>query len=220
MHIPDGMISLGACAIGYVASGALTSYSLNKIRKSHNPSKDITRIALGTAVFFTATLISIPVPPASVHPILAGLCGISLGIYAPAAILVSLFFQAILFSHGGLSTLGVNALILSLPALLGWKVHETLYRYVKRNPVSTWCLGFLNGIISSGLAISFFAIVITLFMPSYIDAEAEKYSLIILITAHIPLLLVESAITGFAANYIERFTFYKQSEYGKSDTLC
>src|SRR5207237_10407257 len=83
--------------------------------------EELPRIAVLTAAFFVASLIHVRVGPTSVRLLLNGLVGVVLGRRAPLAILVGLALQAALLVHGGFTTVGVNACVLTLPALLaGW----------------------------------------------------------------------------------------------------
>ncbi len=80
----------------------------------------IPRIAILAAVFFAASLISVPIGPSSIHLLLAGLMGIMLGLGIFPAVVVALALQAVLFGFGGLTTLGVNTVNIALPgALIG-----------------------------------------------------------------------------------------------------
>ncbi|MEM6447040.1 MAG: energy-coupling factor ABC transporter permease, partial [Cyanobacteria bacterium P01_D01_bin.123] len=105
MHVPDGFLPLPIILGGYATTGALTWLSLRHIDRLPNPQAAIPRASLLTAAFFVASWIHIPVPPASVHLVLNGLLGTILGYFAIPAIAIGLFFQAIMFNHGGLSTL-------------------------------------------------------------------------------------------------------------------
>ncbi len=114
MHISDGVLSLPVLAGGAVAAAALTVYSLKKTK-----NEDIPRISVMTAAFFVASLIHIKIGPASGHLVLNGLIGVILGISAFPAIVVALLFQTIMFQHGGITTLGVNAI-----ALPNWSIPD------------------------------------------------------------------------------------------------
>ncbi len=118
MHIPDGFLPPSVAIAGYAVTGGVTWYSLCQINREKNSQEKIPKASLLTAAFFLASLIHIPVPPGSIHLVLNGLMGVVLGYYAFPAILIGLFFQAVMFQHGGLSTLGVNAAIMGIPALL------------------------------------------------------------------------------------------------------
>ena len=112
MHIPDGFVPPSVCIAGYAITGGTTWYCLHKINKEKNPQAKIPKAALLTAAFFVVNAINIPIPPSSLHFVLNGLMGVVLGYYAFPAVLVGLFFEAVMFQHGGLSTLGVNAVIM------------------------------------------------------------------------------------------------------------
>jgi len=80
--------------------------------------EEIPRIALLTSAFFVASLIHVRLGPTSVHLLLNGLVGVILGWRAGLAIPVGLALQAVLLGHGGFSTIGVNASVMTIPALL------------------------------------------------------------------------------------------------------
>jgi cobalt/nickel transport system permease protein len=81
-----------------------------------------------TAAFFVASLVHVRVGPTSVHLLLNGLVGVVLGWRAGLAIPVGLFLQAALIGHGGFTTLGVNSVVLTVPALLAWGLFAGLRR--------------------------------------------------------------------------------------------
>ncbi len=122
MHIPDGFLPPSVAIAGYAVTGGVTWYSLCQINREKNSQEKIPKASLLTAAFFLASLIHIPVPPGSIHLVLNGLMGVVLGYYAFPAILIGLFFQAVMFQHGGLSTLGVNAAIMGIPAILAYYI--------------------------------------------------------------------------------------------------
>ncbi|NES73303.1 MAG: cobalt transporter CbiM, partial [Okeania sp. SIO2D1] len=124
MHISEGILPAQLCISGYGITSFITWYSLRQINRLPNPQASIPKASLLTAAFFVASSIHIPIPPASVHLVLNGLLGTVLGYYAFPAILVGLFFQAIMFGHGGLTTLGINALIMGIPALLAYQIFQ------------------------------------------------------------------------------------------------
>jgi cobalt/nickel transport system permease protein len=103
-------IVLGA---GFALAALLLVPALIRVR-----DEEVPRIGLLTAAFFVASSIHVKVPPASVHLILNALVGVVLGRRAPLCIAVGLLLQAVLLSHGGFTTLGVNAVIITLPAVL------------------------------------------------------------------------------------------------------
>ncbi len=68
MHLADGVLSTPVIIATYGASIGALAIAAKGIEE-----EDIPKISLMSATFFAASLISIPVPPTSVHPLLCGL---------------------------------------------------------------------------------------------------------------------------------------------------
>jgi cobalt/nickel transport system permease protein len=151
-----------------------------------------------TAAFFAASLVAIPVPPASVHMVLSGLMGVMLGWFAFPAILVGLFLQAVLFGHGGLTTLGLNGLILGLPALLA----AGLWRGLGRRAPDLAALLAGGGAVLAALAL--FAAILLAGLPVALDRGAERAALGVLMLAHLPLVLAEAVIVLVTLRVLRR----------------
>src|SRR5665213_3688535 len=112
VHISDGVLTWPWLAGGFVLAGLLVAAAMVRVR-----DEEIPRIALMTAAFFVASLIHVPIGPTSVHLLLNGLLGVIVGRRAPLAVLLGLTLQAVLFGHGGFTTIGVNTCVMALPAL-------------------------------------------------------------------------------------------------------
>ncbi|MBW4647854.1 MAG: cobalt transporter CbiM [Kastovskya adunca ATA6-11-RM4] len=204
MHIPDGILPAPVCIAGYATAGGVIWYSLRQINRHPNHKENIPKASLLTAAFFVASWIHIPVPPTSVHLILNGLLGAMLGYYAVPAILIGLFFQAVMFQHGGLSTLGVNATMFGIPAILAYYLFQLRYRFGKENRLWTAVFGFVAGAGGLGFAtLIFFALIITS-IPADINVETERQAIYGLVLAHIPLMLIEGAFTAAVALFLKR----------------
>lgn len=206
MHVPDGILPAPICLGGYALTGLTTWFSLHKINQSKEPTAGVPRAALLTAAFFAASLIHIPVPPASVHLVLNGLLGVILGYYAFPAILVGLGLQAIMFGHGGLSTLGVNAAITGIPALIAYFIFGLRDRLPKfLNPkLMTGLFALIAG--ASGVAIGvclFYGLVI-FNLPADLNVTAEQAALTGLLFAHIPLVILEGIFTAFLVLFLQK----------------
>lgn len=204
MHIPDGILPLSVCAAGYAVSGATTWYSLRKINQQEDPRANIPKAALLASAFFVASWIHIPVPPASVHLILNGMMGVVLGWYAFPAILIGLFFQAIMFNHGGLTTLGVNAAMMGIPALVAYGIFQLHTKFGTDNSTTLALFAFLGGALGLGLAaaIAFPTLIYTI--PGNIDAAAEQASIAALMIAHVPLMFIEGVFTAMLVSFLYR----------------
>lgn len=204
MHIPDGILPGAVAAAGYATTGATTYYTLRKIDQRDNPRAGIPKAALLTTAFFVASWIHIPVPPVSVHLVLNGLMGAVLGYYAFPAILIGLFFQAVMFQHGGLSTLGVNATMLGVPALVAYLVFRLRRRIRDGDRTSTAVFGFLAGAVGLGLGAAIALTLLVTNIPAELDAGLERNSLLALGAAHVPLMLLEGTFTALVVTYLLR----------------
>jgi cobalt/nickel transport system permease protein len=211
MHIPDGILPASVTVGGYATTGIATWYSLRKINQRGNPQEGVPPAALLTAAFIVASWIHIPVPPTSVHFVLNGLLGVVLGYYAFPAILIGLFFQAILFQHGGLSTLGVNATMLGVPALVAHFVFQSralLWRNRDRNTrgyrTLTGVFGFLGGASGVGLSVAIALVLLITTIPSHLDAESERAAILTLMLAHVPLMAIEGVFTALVVLFLQK----------------
>ena len=204
MHIPDGILPASVCAAGYVATVPVTWYSIRRINKEGDPRENIPKASLLTAAFFVVSWIHIPVPPASVHLVLNGLLGAVLGYYAFPAILVGLFFQAVMFQHGGLTTLGVNAIIMGVPALLSYYIFRLRNLRSAGGRIKTGIFGFLAGFVAIAVSVGIFVPVLIFFIPSGFDVAAERAAVLTLAVAHVPLMFIEGAFTTVVAVFLHR----------------
>lgn len=205
MHIPDGIIPASAALGGYAAAGAATWLALYKIKRCYkSPRAGIPRASLLTAAFFTASLVHIPLPPASVHLVLSGLVGVILGWYAFPAILVGLFLQAVMFQHGGLTTLGVNACLMGLPALLSHRLFQLRRVLGRDKPVPNALLAFLAGFLAVALGALGAALLLIFTVPAHLNAAAERAAVTALSLAHLPVALLEGVFTALVVLFLLR----------------
>ncbi len=188
MHLPDGIVPVEMALAGYACSAGLVAVALHRIKARPDPQAEIPRVAMLTTVFFAASLAAVPVPPTTVHLMLAGLMGVMLGWFAVPAIMVGLFLQAVLFGHGGLTTLGLNGLILCLPALLALRLWQQIG--------GRWpdLAAFGAGAGAVVVAIAIFAAIVLTGLPAELDARAERAAVQIFALAHLPLALAEGVI--------------------------
>jgi len=204
MHIPDGILPVQVTAAGYAATAAVTWYSLRKIKQKEDSRQDIPKASLMTAAFFVVSLIHIPVPPTSVHLVLNGLMGVLLGYYAFLAILIGLFFQAVMFGHGGLTTLGVNAIIMGLPAIIATYVFRLSKIGNKDSPRKDGAFGFLAGLVAIGISVALFVVILLSNIPTDLNAAVEQAAIFTLAVAHLPLMLIEGVITALIVIFLRR----------------
>jgi len=205
MHIPDGILPITVSIAGYALTSGATWYSLKKINAQENPQESIPKAALLTAAFFVASWIHIPIPPTSVHLVLNGLLGVLLGYYAFPAILIGLFFQAVMFQHGGLTSLGVNAAMMGLPALFAYWIFQFRTKLnLTDSHFWTATFGFLGGAFGLGLAVLLSFTILVTTIPGNIDIATERTSITILTMAHIPLIILEGFLTSLVVVFLQR----------------
>ena len=201
MHIPDGIVPAEVAFGGYAVTAGVTWLSLRQLNRQPDVEAHIPKAALLTAAFFVASWIHIPLPPTSVHLVLNGLLGVVLGWFAFPAILVGLFLQAVMFQHGGLTTLGINALIMGIPALMAYGVFQLR---VRLKLVPTQVFAFIGGAAGVGVgAFLAFAILITT-IPTYLDTGAERAAITALTLAHVPLAVIEGLFTALIIAFLLR----------------
>ena len=191
MHIADGVLSTPVAAGTSALTAAALAYSVKGMKE-----EEIPKTSLMAGVFFAVSLISIPVGPSTIHPLFAGLLGVMLGRRAPLAIFVGLLLQAVLFQHGGLTTLGANTLMLAVPALLAYR----LFYGMANRPV------FLRGALVGGLSVILILVllVVLLFLTDPRFGEGTLSVINILVIGHLPLAVIEALVTGSALQLIQK----------------
>lgn len=210
MHVPDGIVPAQVCAGGYALTGGITWWVVrhlnSQIQHQTQGRSAVPQAALLAAVFFVGSSIYLPVPPVSVHLVLNGLMGAVLGWYAWPAILVGLFLQALLLGHGGITTLGVNGVIMGVPALIAGAVFQ-LGRWGRDRLPSTWRYGlaaFGAGAVGLGLSATLFFSLILATLPETLDPVLERQALTGLMLAHIPLMVIEGLFTTLVILFLWR----------------
>ncbi len=203
MHIPDGLVSASVAVGGYAAAGGLTWLSLKRINSQYkNPRDGVPKAALLTAAFFAAALIHIPIPPLSVHLVLSGLMGVMLGWFAIPAILVGLLLQAVMFQHGGLTTLGINALIMGLPALIAWLIFRLRSIFGREKVLPNAVFAFFAAFTAIAAGAFMAALILIYATPAFLDAAAERTAIVALAAAHLPVALIEGIFTAMVVLFL------------------
>ncbi len=191
MHISEGVLSASVLGTGMALTAVGTAIGLRKVDYDRIP-----QVAILSAAFFVASLVHVPIGPSNVHLILNGLMGIFLGWVAFPAILVGLILQALLFQYGGLTTLGVNTLIMALPAVICFYA----FRYGIRSKKSVVSMSFsflcgLGGILLAGLLLAFSLV----FAGDHFIGVAK-----LVVVAHLPIMVIEGLVTAFAVKFLKR----------------
>lgn len=190
MHISDGVLPIYITVGGYVASGTIAAMSARRIDSDALP-----KLAVMTSAFFVASLVHVPFGPTSVHLLIPGLTGALLGPAAFISIALGLLLQSILFQFGGLTSLGANALMMGLPAMLcGW----LFQRFKGDTPRRRALVGGIVGALGTLLA----AILLALLLVS--GGEDFWGVAKIALLAHLPVILIEGAVSTFTIGFLAR----------------
>jgi len=192
MHISEGVLSPGVLIAGASLTAAGVAVGLRKLDHEEIPSMGIL-----SAAFFVASLVHVPLGPASVHLVLNGLLGLILGWKAFPAILVALALQGLLFQFGGITTLGVNTLNMALPAvichyLFGWGLRIGTRQLVFT--VTASACGFC-AVLISGVLVGF---------SLYWTGEAFLPAAKVVVAAHLPVMVIEGVLTAACALFLRR----------------
>ena len=151
LHIPDGLLPVWLWAGGLGLSLLLLARA-SRIARDQSPQRIAYQGALGGLMLAAMT---IPLGPLEFHLTLAGPVGVLLG--GAGAFQVAFVVSAILalMGHGGLSVVGLNALILGAGAAVACRAYRLVSRWLA--PAPSLALGTLAGQAVSGA--SWFAVV-------------------------------------------------------------
>lgn len=192
MHIADGILSgpVMAATCALAAGGMAVG-----LRKMDNA--EIPRVAMVSAVFFVASLVHVPIGPASAHLVLTGLAGLLLGWRAFPAIGAALLLQTVLFGFGGVTSWGANVVNMALPAVFCYHVFGCGI-----NQAKSGALRFLLSALAGGLGIALSGLMAagTLFLcgREFLGAATA------ILAAHVPVIIVEIVVTGSAIAFLFR----------------
>ena len=190
MHISEGVLSGPVLLTGGALAAAGTAIGLKKLDYDH-----IARAGLLSSAFFVASLIHVPIGPSSVHLILNGIVGLMLGWGAFPAIVVALLLQGVLFQFGGLTTLGVNTMIMAGPAVACYSLFGPL---VQRRREVALAAAFVCGFTSILLAAVVAGAALMFTEENFLEVT------LLIITAHIPVMVIEGLITVFCVAFFRR----------------
>ena len=190
MHISEGVLSGSVLISGGALAAAGTAIGLKKLDYDR-----IAHVSIMSASFFVASLIHVPVGPSNVHLILNGIVGLLLGWAAFPAILVALALQAVLFQFGGITSLGVNTVIMAVPAVI---CHYMFSPMIWKKPVLSWISGFGSGFFSV-----FMSAILVGIALMFTDENFLKISSVVVIT-HTPIMVIEGIVTAFFITFLKK----------------
>lgn len=190
MHISEGILSGPVLISGAAIAAAGTAIGLEQLDYDR-----IARAGMLSAAFFVASLIHVPIGPSSVHLVLNGIVGLLLGWGAFPAILSALVLQAVFFQFGGITTLGINMMIMAAPALLCYYLFGFMLR--KKPPIP------MIGAFACGFFSVFFGAVIAGFALMFTEENFLEVSTMIVV-AHIPVMIIEGIVTAFFVGFLQK----------------
>lgn len=216
MHISEGIMTLPVLSTGWAVTAGLLALSLRRINSAGQSTNNaqgrvldsmLPKMAVFASAFFLASLVRVPIGATSAHFALLGLMGLTLGWGSFPAIFMALVLQALLFQFGGLASLGVNACIMGIPALLTYALfsravthsssaHATGNTFTRlgRAGIAAFLAGALPIVL--GTALIFAAL-----MASH-AALASTAGL--LAAASLPLAFMEGLVTLFAVGFLRK----------------
>ncbi len=191
MHIVDGTLSLPIIAVGSTLAVGGVALGLRALDAQRVPAA-----AMLSAVFFVASLISVPVGPSSAHLIMSGVAGLILGWAAFPALFVGLLLQTLFFGYGGLTVLGVNTLNIALPAVIVGLAAQPFLLH-KRTDIA-----LIAGGLAGGGAIALTAIFVALELA--LTGEAFFVSAQGVVLIHIPIMMIEGLISVAVVRFLRQ----------------
>ena len=190
VHISDGILAPWLWVSGWVITAAILAYTLKKMKID-----DVPKLSVITAAVFVASLIHFQAGPTSVHLVLSGFAGVTLGILAYPCIFIALVMQAFLFQHGGVTTIGINTVNMGVPALISFFIFKAGMKLnigISKNEI-------LFGAIAGGTAVALAVLLLAVELLVTGEELAEVTTVVVL--AHIPVILVEAIFTGVIVGF-------------------
>ena len=191
MHISEGILTAPVLLSGAAFTVAGTAIGLNKIDYDRVP-----QVAILTSGFFVASLVHVPIGPASIHLILNGLIGIFLGWAVFPAILVGLLLQAILFQYGGFTSLGVNTLNMAFPAIVCYMLfcQGVKSSNIITSSISSFLCGF-GAVFLSSIMVAF---------SLYFTGEHFMTIAKLIVIANLPIMFIEGIVAFFCVRFLKK----------------
>lgn len=188
MHISEGYLSGPVLISGAALAAAGTAVGLKKL--------DYERIAQAgilAAAFFVASLVHVPIGPANAHLIMNGIVGLLLGWGAIPVIMVALLLQGVFFQYGGITTLGVNTVIMAGPAVA---VYGLFGFWTARQ-------GWAGRLASFGCGAGAVALSAVLMAASLVFTDERFWAVAVTaIFAHLPIMVTEGVVTAICISFL------------------
>jgi cobalt/nickel transport system permease protein len=197
MHIYEGILTVSVGGQAVLAAGAALTAAGTAIGLRTLEPERLPRAAVLSAAFFVVSLIHVPLWPSSVHLMLTGLIGVMLGWAAFPVILVALSLQAILFSYGGLTALGLNTFVMAAPAVICHYLFRRAVIVEQDRPA--FAAGFAAGSAAIVMSALLIAISLSLSGKSEFDSLGKIFAVL-----QLPLAVIEGLVTASVVSLVRK----------------
>ena len=190
MHISEGYLSGPVLISGAALAAAGTAIGLKKL--------DYDRIAQAgilASAFFVASLVHVPIGPANVHLILNGIIGLLLGWSAFPVILVALVLQAVFFQFGGITSLGVNTVIMAAPAVA---MYYLCGRWTRHRGWIGMAAAFGCGAGAIALSAVLMATALLFTDEGFLTVAGTA------VAVHLPVMIIEGLVTAICISFLAK----------------
>ena len=190
MHISEGYLSGPVLISGAALTAAGCAIGLKKLDYDQ-----IAQAGILASAFFVASLVHVPIGPSNAHLIMNGMVGLLLGWGAFPVIMAALLLQGIFFQYGGITTLGVNTIIMAGPAVV---VHYGCRPWLAKPDRIGTAAAFCAG--AGAVALS------ALVMAASLIFTDEKFLAVAgtAVAAHLPVMAIEGIITSFCISFLAK----------------
>ncbi len=208
MHIQDGFL-VGKWAVGwYGAASVFVAKGLYDIAERSKKALMFKPLLglVGAAVFFISLLpIPVPITGTSSHPAGTPMAAILVGPFVSMILgVIALILQALLFAHGGLTTLGANAFSMGL---MGSLASYGMFRLGRKMGLSLGIAACLAGIVGDLAVYVTTSLQLATGMPGTHGMSVGKAFMtffVLFMPTQLPLALLEGLVTGGMVSYIAR----------------
>jgi cobalt/nickel transport system permease protein len=190
MHISEGYLSGPVLISGAAMTVAGCAIGLKKIDYDQ-----IAQAGILAAAFFVASLVHVPIGPSNAHLILNGMVGVLLGWGAFPVILAALLLQGIFFQFGGITTLGVNTLIMAGPAVV---VHYGCRPWLGRKDKIGTLAAFCAGAGAVALAALIMAASLIFTDENFLAVAGTA------VAVHLPVMVIEGIVTSICIAFLAK----------------
>ena len=184
MHIADGIMPNVWCGAAHGVAWTAVYGLGRKVQ-----TDEIVRMGLMASAAFAISLIHFPLGGTSVHLGLYGLAGILLGVRAFPVIFAALLFQTLLFQHGGLLSLGLNAVNMGTGALLASLIWRSPWKSIA---AKAFVCGFVGILIPA------------LMLAAEFSAVGYGRGFYFIATLYLGAAALEGALTAAAVGFLKR----------------